>query len=254
MKQKIKTILSDLGLSERQIEIYMKLLQLGEVTGYQLSQELGLTRSTVYFVLDELRAKNLVLKSPGKKKQLYSAKDPESFFIEKQQNLQQLEALLPEIRSLAKTYQKTHVHTFDGYRELQNSLRYFLEATSGQSLALLLTYSPEGVTEERAAFATFLFDSLSERKQSVRAILPDHEPTKTFVKNNKNSNITWRTLDTKMYSPQVAKYVAETAVLYVARVPGTQTGLVEIFVENENMAHAEKQLFEIVWAQGKEFE
>ena len=96
----VEQLLKKFGLSEREAQVYLALYSQGPSTGYQLAQKTGLTKSTVYFVLEELRSKGLVLKSPGVKKQLFTAKDPGEFLHERKHDIRTFEELMPKLRAL----------------------------------------------------------------------------------------------------------------------------------------------------------
>ena len=56
----IKETLKDFGLTEKEIKLYLKLLELGSAASGELIRELGFYSKTIYELLDKLIDKGLV--------------------------------------------------------------------------------------------------------------------------------------------------------------------------------------------------
>ena len=74
--------LQDMGLSEKESQVYVALLELGKANVARIAQQSNIKRPTVYVLLEDLRKKGLVLKVPHIKNALYIAQDPDFFFHE----------------------------------------------------------------------------------------------------------------------------------------------------------------------------
>lgn len=104
------------------MSIYLHLVQSGPASGYQLAKDTKRTKSTVYFLLENLREKGLVLKSPGTRKQTFMAKDPQEFLQEKRNELERFERELPKLRALEHHEQKPTILYFEGYEGYAQAL------------------------------------------------------------------------------------------------------------------------------------
>ena len=76
----IENELKKLGLSEKEIKVYLALLELGEAAVQKISQKSKVNRATTYVILEGLAKKNLVSEIEKKGKTLYGAQDPEFLF------------------------------------------------------------------------------------------------------------------------------------------------------------------------------
>lgn len=74
----IEEILNTIGLSPKEITIYLELLKQGKTTAGQLTLRTKLKRTTVYSVLEELLEKKLINKDLGNKVESYYANPPET--------------------------------------------------------------------------------------------------------------------------------------------------------------------------------
>src|SRR3989344_3480026 len=72
--------LKKLGLSDKEIKVYLALLELGEAAVQKISQKSKVNRATTYVILEGLAKKSLVSEIEKEGKTLYGAQDPEFFF------------------------------------------------------------------------------------------------------------------------------------------------------------------------------
>ncbi|AHC13555.1 TrmB family transcriptional regulator [Salinispira pacifica] len=70
-----------LGLSRTEAQVYLSLLRGGQMTGYQIAKDLGISRSGVYNVLQSLYKQGAVYLIPGESRE-YTAKSPKEFIGE----------------------------------------------------------------------------------------------------------------------------------------------------------------------------
>ena len=112
-------ILSDIGLTNAEIKIYMALLELGTSTAGPVIKKTGLQNSVVHSTLPKLAEKGFVsfIKRGGVKE--YSASDPETilkFIKEKEARFKQL---LPELKAKQKLKAKQEAEVFQGFKGLK---------------------------------------------------------------------------------------------------------------------------------------
>ena len=110
----ITLLLQNLGLSKREAEIYLALLELNEALPSTLAKKVGQKRPTCYLTLEKLQARGLA--SSVKKKGIlyYQATKPDYFLEKERTRAQELEktltsltSALPELLSLHQKYTAT---------------------------------------------------------------------------------------------------------------------------------------------------
>jgi sugar-specific transcriptional regulator TrmB len=118
---KIEKLLKDSGFLDKEIAVYLAILELGRGTVSEISRKAGINRSTGYVTLDNLAAKGLVSISGKEPKQEYVAESPEKLAAhmnneaEKQKNLaKSVTDLLPELLSLHKVGDRPRVRFYEG--------------------------------------------------------------------------------------------------------------------------------------------
>src|SRR3989344_2830585 len=75
MEDKISMLLQAYGLDDKEIKIYLILVQKKELNAYVLAKKEGIHRSTTYNVLERLISKGFVSKIEKEKTTFYSALD-----------------------------------------------------------------------------------------------------------------------------------------------------------------------------------
>ncbi len=123
---KIQKLLKDSGFLDKEIAIYLSILELGKGTVAEISRKAGINRSTGYVILDSLTGKGLVSVSGKEPKQEYVAESPEKLGkymnkeAEKRQNLaKDVGELLPELISLHKVGDRPSVRFYEGLAGLE---------------------------------------------------------------------------------------------------------------------------------------
>ena len=71
-----KDILKEIGLTDYEAEIYMTLLQYGQISAYKLAKKTGLYKQAVYDALNRLTEKGFVSSVKEGKPQLYKSTNP----------------------------------------------------------------------------------------------------------------------------------------------------------------------------------
>jgi sugar-specific transcriptional regulator TrmB len=108
-------ILEDIGLSKREINVYVALIELGESNAGPLKHKTHLQNSVIHWCLNNLTSKGLVNYVKKGNRKYYQATDPENlikFLNEKRRRLQDLIPQLIKKQGKQTTYQ---VHIYDWY-------------------------------------------------------------------------------------------------------------------------------------------
>ena len=73
----IKQQLSEIGFNEKEVAIYLALMDMGKATPAELAQVTGIKRTTVYAVLNELLKKAVISEDIGERKNAYISLPPD---------------------------------------------------------------------------------------------------------------------------------------------------------------------------------
>lgn len=98
----IKEYLEKLGFSDKEIALYIAILQKGRISVPEVAKLTGINRTTVYSVAGELAEKGYIIQDLGSKPNMLVAVPPEELrsIVQRQKNL--IENLIPELHAISK--------------------------------------------------------------------------------------------------------------------------------------------------------
>jgi len=102
--------LRKLGLTEKEVKVYLSTLELGYTSVQKISQQVKISRPTVYKIIKSLKEKGLVSESKDKQKRYFMAESPDKFLgIIKRQKREIEEKEREFLRIIAALRDKYHL-------------------------------------------------------------------------------------------------------------------------------------------------
>ncbi|HFC76921.1 MAG TPA: TrmB family transcriptional regulator [Candidatus Moranbacteria bacterium] len=235
--------LENLGLSEKEAKIYLALLELGQASAYKIALRAGVKKPTTYVLLDDLMRKELVLKMPGNKTQMFIAKSPEEFFVIAQNKINSATDVLPEIMSVMKKNNKVQTMYFEGLNGIRQAIFYDLDKYENQELVGFYA-KVENMDKKLYDITWEWAEEMKKRNIVVRGFVPTHETLKDYRQADKKFNREMRELSSDIYSSETS---LETMGNFVRIIDLTKEFPQAIIIENERTAKMIKQIFEMMW-------
>lgn len=229
-------VLKNLGLSEKEQEIYLALLKFGESSVGDLKKHLKIERTAIYKILERLKDKNFVTEINSNKKKIFKPIEPEKILFKIRKDEELLKQAIPELNSLYKqNLSLTKVSTYsgeDGLKELGELFltkvkEYFVIGESGLLEKILPIYSSQ------------FMKKIEERKIKEKVLV---EYGKKVVE-SKNSEI--RFLPKEMKFPNSTIIFSEGIILVNWEEPKA------ILIEDKNLSVSYNNIFELLWNTAK---
>jgi len=236
----VKT-LEVLGLNEKEAGVYLALVGLGKATAYAIAKRSGLKRPTVYLLLDQLRQKEVVLKIPNPKKQLFIAKDPSELWHIAEERLLSAQRGLREISALAYDRSDSRILYFEGPKEVAELLHYRLDEMEGKEFVGFYAYVDNGSKEMIRSIDNYN-DTLRNLKIRTRGVVPDHPSLINYRNNDANYLREMKVVPSEEYSSRMMIDAGHTFVRFLSFVD--QQGIV---IDNPHVAKSFRQIFEMTW-------
>jgi len=232
-------ILSDIGLSNAEIKVYLSLLELGLSSAGPIIEKSGLQSSVVHMTLKRLLSKGFISSIKIGKKNNYQATNPTHISDYILQKKQDFELLLPEL--LAKQQfvrEKSDVLVFTGNRGMKelfmqllerNTQKYYVLGASKKSMVLGETW-------------WLNYDCIRSKKvKEIKLIF-----NRSLQEWNKNANLQIRYLQSG-FEP-LTEIVITDAAIGIIIWSEKPTGLL---LENHLVADSYKRYFHMLWKQSK---
>lgn len=167
-----KDVLRDLGFSEREIKVYLALLELGSTTVGPIAAKTRLQHSKVYQTLEKLIDRGLVTFVLKSKTKYFQAEEPKqilSIIKEKERNLQEI---LPKLeQKIQKAQNPQTAKVYEGYKAIKSMFDSILDELDSKSYYYVFAFKDEYLESPLASrFLRNVHQRLSEKKVDDRLI------------------------------------------------------------------------------------
>ncbi|MFZ2192853.1 MAG: helix-turn-helix domain-containing protein [Candidatus Moraniibacteriota bacterium] len=248
-RAKIKSALLQLNMTEKEIAVYISVLQLGESSIPTLSKETGFSRGTVYDLVEKLKnggflaeikkgkKRRFVPESPTNK--LYKILDGKHDQLKKMQH--EVDEVLPILRSInAKEDFKPQIRTYfgeKGFRQVWDEI-FSYEGKNFLSIARIETF---------IAFAgeEFLDEILSRKKKLgfvSRAINEDSLLAQNMQNKDTQENRETRLVPKDFTFPSTEIIFGDKIAMF-----STDKENIILLVESKDFAETHRAYFEMMW-------
>lgn len=235
-------LIKQYGLNDTEAKLYKAALELGEASIQGLARSAGVKRTSIYYMLDDLVSKGVLIALKRNKKTLYMATPPAD--------------LLKSFKSRLQDFEKTA----DILEEHRNSLFhkpaiYFLQGSSGfkQVWNLIFESHPKEyrIMTEGLNFLDFIKEKYiineiiqTKKKLGVKSkqIIPDSAYARKIIEKDSVENRQSKLLPTHTSLP-FTEIIAPKMVAYIS----PRFNNVIFVVENEVFAESRKVVFDLLW-------
>ena len=243
-----ETLLS-LGLSKREVGVYVALLELGRATVTKISRKAGINRTTGYDILDMLAHKNLVSLSGKEPREEYVAESPDKIIILLEQKLSETEKqlriakeFLPQLKSMHTIQDRPQVRFYEGVSGLKQVYEDTL--TSTEPIVAYAAY--EDMHKTLGNYFPEYYKRRAKKGISIRGIVPATDASIERASRNKDEkrDIAIIPKDKFYISPDIEIYDNKVMIASWREKLG-------IIIESREIAHAMKKIFELAFAEAK---
>lgn len=246
----IKNVLQNIGLNEKEIEVYLSNLELGSQPASVIARRVQIPRNTTRFILDKLVEKGVIKKTKRANTQLYSPEEPKNLvnLLESQRvdlnagiddKISQLNEVMAELESRYRPEStKPKVTFYEG----DDGLKKVYEDTlkSSEDLRSFASFDAmHGVLPDY--FKTY-YQRRVKNKLHIRSIHPDSKLAKEKTKNDKKEMRDSRLIphDKYDFTPEIQIYDNKISITSLKERLG-------IIIESQEIYQAMANIFELAW-------
>lgn len=246
----IQKTLQELGLNEKEVDVYTTLLKIGTAKVAIIARKSTLHRTTVYDIISQLVQKGLVSKFIKGASTYYTVTDPRllATYLDREQQKydtdikkkkERLDDIMPDLFALAKESKtRPSVKFFEGKKGIREAYEDTL-STRG----LILAYAD--ISSINAGLGDYFPDYLKRRvakKINAKAIVPDTKDWRERVKKSREELREVRFLPVgNEYTPEINLY--DNKMLMVSWKEE-----IAIIIESHELIHQQKIIYEQLWA------
>ncbi len=247
----VKT-LEYIGFSQKEVLVYLALLELGKGTVTQISRKAGINRPTGYHVLESLELKELVKISGKEPKQEYIAESPdqiEKMLLKKIENdkifIDEARKIIPELKSIHNISDRPKVSFYEG----REGLERVYEDTLTSHEPIRAYASVENMHSGLPNYFPEYYKRRAGQGIAIRAIVPDSETgreRKSFDAKEKR--------ETALVPREKFDFIPEINIYDNKVMIASWREKLGIIIESSEIADAMKKIYELAWAEAKRLE
>ena len=245
-----REILKKIGLNEKEIEIYLILLESGEQKIAELLEKSNLKRGDLYYALDNLTAKKLVVREDKKKKFHFKLNHPsqlQKLLEEKEAEVRvvgaEVAATLPSIISTFNLVSnKPGVNSLEGVEGLEATYKKL--NNSGEKELLLVRSIYDDQKSEIDSLIKKQIDRQVRLGITTMALTPlVAESRQTFNKFDAERLVERRLVDPKLLSLPAQILIWGDTVAIIS----LKDKIIATVIENRDIAETFRNLFHFIW-------
>jgi len=245
----IKVALSQIGLHENQIKIYLALLQMGEGNIHDIAVNAAIKRTTAYSILDVLKTKGLVTYLEKAGHRTYYAENPKKvllYFKDREQDIKtqskKFESVIPELSSIYNVQAtKPKIRFYEGVEGLKAVFEETLTLKPNEEILAIATAS----LIHKVLGDEWAVDYLTRRakgKIKQKAIVEDSAWGRIHQKNDKKEFRLTRLVPKEKFpfSNEINIFANKVMIASFRDQMG-------VIIESADVARTWKAIFELAW-------
>ena len=245
----LKKSLEYIGFSEKEVVVYLALLELGKGTVTETSRKAGINRPTGYHVLASLSAKGLVKVSGKEPKQEYVAESPDQIekllvnkIEEDQKFINEARKIIPELKSIHNVADRPKVLFYEG----KEGLEKVYEDTLTSQGEILAYASVEDIQPTLPHYFPEYYKRRAKKGIKIRAIFPESQDARDRANLDKEEIRESLIIPSEKFGfhPEINIYNNKIMIASWREKLG-------IIIESEEIADAMKKIYELAWAEAK---
>lgn len=230
-------ILTNLGLSPNETNIYLAALELGQTSAQRIAQKAQIKRTTTYSVLEGMVKKSFILKTNKDGHHQYIAENPKNLAERFKAHQKSFENVLPELEAIHnKREVKPKVLFFEG----KDGILKVYEDTLKERPEEILEFNTSEIFK---AFESFPIDYVEERKKRNIHALRIGPKDEQYSKHAKlDAEELSETKLIKNFDIPIEINIYNNKVAFMS-----YTDKIGLIIESEGIAKSMKKIYELLW-------
>ncbi len=240
MKKKLHHVLVNTGLTEKEANIYLALLELGEASILKLSRATKLNRASLYYIMEKMIERGLVTKLTKKSGDFFTPINPKLWFSQEKTKVHDLEKIIPELMGLQnKIGQRPQVSYFEGIENVKA-----IYADSLQAKTDILNYANS--REVRTYWPEYDEEYVKKRAKNkiwLRGIAPDDDYGRRVQNEDQNFYREIRLINKRKldFNNEIMIYDHKIATITFAEE------VFGVIIESREVSKTNRAIFEMAW-------
>ncbi|MEK7068855.1 MAG: helix-turn-helix domain-containing protein [Patescibacteria group bacterium] len=235
------SILTSIGLSDAEAQVYLAALSLGPTTVLRLSRATDIKRTTLYTVIESLKQKGLFKIEIKGFKRFFVAEHPENLSLVLEKRANDFNNFVPLLASLYNQQAGEASITYhEGIEAIKVVYENLLKGV-GRNDPYLAISTEEFFEPDRPYFERFI-ERRAQKYRDVRLILLDEKMAREHKKFERNFNERIRFLPAGTQMDINVVITKDTLVLHQLKTP-----IHALVIKTRTIIESHKNIFEVLW-------
>lgn len=238
--------LKNAGLDDKEVKVYISLLELGKTSVMEISKESGIDRTTCYRMLQNLLKIPLVQTLKEDKKTRWAALNPSYLIDYVNKRRDSIKEVFPDLQAIYNLdEEKPKLTYFEGIPGLQKSTADIIREVKHRGE--ILSFSTPGAAAGYYSQKEFLHLAQERVSKQImsRILIPTIEGAPGYIEGEDWKN--WRHVkvvdDKKMpFKATINVWNNKISILIIKSHP------IGVVIESKDLADTMKDIFEVLWA------
>lgn len=240
------SILQQIGLSQRDITLYLALFRLGPSSIRDIANYTGINRGTTYETLKQMAAQGIISYAPKGKRRVFAAESPDKLLElaeEKRHSLEQTihslkSEIIPGLRHLKPDFSPGNVRFYEGDDGIEFVLKDILATVGKQADKTYSVFSSKSIRHHLyRPFPNYTVQRIKQ-KINVRVIALGEGGEDAEYSERK-----WLQTEGAVDASYIAIYPPKVAMISMA----SENYPVATVIESPDIARAQQIVFETLW-------
>jgi len=246
-----KNVLVKFGLSEKEAQIYLSLLELGATSVANIAVKAKINRTTAYDILEALVNFGIAGRVGDRKKKTYVAEHPEQLvtYLERKskeyvEKSEVAKSMLPELKSIYNSIpHRPRVKLYEG----EDGIISIYEDSLTSKTEILSWLNAENTADFAKKYFEEYYKRRAENKIHIKAIVSDTPEARRIKKRNEIENRESRLIPKELMDIKPECYIYDDKVAFMSL--REKFGII---IESKDIADAQRKLFALAWEKAKE--
>lgn len=236
------SLLTTLGLTEKEAKIYLALLQLDTAGPSDIARASGINRSTTYVLLESLLEKGFVTTVVGNKK-TFHAEDPEKLLLLQRNKTAEFERSLPRLKEVMKKHsEQPRVRFFLGLDGVKQAYEESLLMPKG---SMIRAFGSARVVEDKLkGYIEEYVRKRAAKKITCRAVIIKDSWAESVISRDKKDLRESHLLESTQFDQDIEIDIYGDKITAVSLKEGE---LFAVILESKTFAKTFAQMFDIIW-------
>ena len=259
-KDAVRAALEQFGLTEKEAQLYLLLLQLGTVAASSLADRAGIARSTAQFTCQQLVRRGVLQMVEKGNTYLFTAESPEKLtmllrrqMVDLEEKEDRMQRVMGELKAMKNPYTiLPRVQFFEGKEGVERAYNSVLdeldEGETIRSFVKVLSQEDDGI-----AFRPELtrFMQMRVKKNVHSRLIAPATPASMTLRQTDHETLR----ETRLVPPEYFQLVSAEIIIYKDKVYSMafeNNALFATITQNQSLATMQKAIFELAWERAGE--